>query len=137
MQGQTRTRNPDANRNVIPLAIWTLAWVVTLGLASSGPNFLWDSQPVASWIAIGANLVVGAVWIVVQARYLRGLDELQRKIMLDATAVALGVGFVGGFACAAATSGGLIAFDADIALFSVLIAVTYVLAIIVGSMRYR
>jgi tRNA A37 threonylcarbamoyltransferase TsaD len=47
------------------------------------------------------------------------VDELQREIMLDAIAVALGVGLVGGFSYAAASSANLLAFDANIALFPV------------------
>ena len=76
-------------------------------------------------------------WVVAHARYLRGLDELQRKIQVDALAVALGAGLVAGFAYAAASIAGLIADDANIALFSVLVAVVYVIAIAVGNLRYR
>jgi hypothetical protein len=98
---------------------------------------LGDSRPVAGWIAIAANLLVGVGWVVAHARYLRAVDELQRKIMLDAIAVALGVGLVGGFAYAAASSADLVAFEANIAFFSVLMAVVYLVAIAVGTLRYR
>ena len=119
------------------MPVWTLAWMATLALARFGPDLLWDSQPVASWIAIVANLVVGVGWVVAHARYLRAVDDLQRKIMLDAIAVALGVGLVGGFAYATASGANLIAFDANIAFFSALMAVVYLVAIAVGTLRYR
>ena len=57
--------------------------------------------------------------------------------MLDAMAAALGVGLVGGFAYSAANSVGLIAFDADLAIISVLMAVVYLVVIAVGNLRYR
>jgi len=57
--------------------------------------------------------------------------------MLDAMAAALGAGLVGGFAYSAANSVGLIAFDADLAIISVLMAVVYLVVIAVGNLRYR
>ena len=119
------------------LVLWTLAWVATLALAKFGPSQLWDSQPVASWAAVATNLAVGIGWIVAHARYLRGIDELQRKIMQDALAVTLGVGWVGGFAYVVADAADLIAYDADIGVFSALLAAVYMIAILIGQLRYR
>jgi hypothetical protein len=127
----------EAIKTSADLAIWTLAWVATLALARFGPIHLWDSQPVASWAAVAANLAVGVGWIIAHARYLRGIDELQRKIMQDALAVTLGAGWVIGFAYVVADDAGLIAYDANVAVFSVLLAVVYMVAIAVGHLRYR
>jgi len=137
MMGRNQTADQRATRGAVSMAVWTIVWMTTLAVATFGPSFLWDSQPVASWIAVAANFVVGVGWVVAHARYLRGLDELQRKIQVDALAVALGAGLVAGFAYAAASIAGLIADDANIALFSVLVAVVYVIAIAVGNLRYR
>jgi len=119
------------------LAVWTIAWVATLALASFGSKFLWDGNLVVSWIAIAVNVAVGIAWIVAHARFLRGVDDLQRKILQDAIAVALGAGLVGGFAYAAASNIGLVQFDSDIAFLTVLMAVVYMVAIAVGTLRYR
>jgi hypothetical protein len=119
------------------LAIWTLAWLATLAVAQFGPELWWDDQPILSWVAITANVLVGVGWIVAHSRFLRGVDDLQRKIMLDAIAVALGVGLVIGFAYTAAKSAGLIAFASDIAFLSVLMAIVYLGGIAVGKLRYR
>ena len=122
---------------VAVLAAWTVAWMATLALAKFGPELLWNEQPVASWIAVAVNIAVGVAWIVAHARYLRGVDDLQRKILMDAIAVALGAGLVGGFAYSAANTAGLIAFDSDIAFISVLMAVVYLIATAAGTLRYR
>ena len=137
MQAATRTADQRAFSNVIPLAVWTALWVGTVALANFGPALLWDRQPVLSWIAVGVNLAVGAGWIIIHARYLRGVDELQRKIMLDAVAVALGVGLVAGFAYASASTAGLIRFDSEIAFITVLMAIVYIVGVAVGQVRYR
>jgi hypothetical protein len=137
MQAELRTADQRAFSNVIPLAIWTLLWVGTVALANFGPALLWDGHPVLSWIAVGVNLAVGAGWIVIHARYLRGVDELQRKILLDALAVALGVGFVAGFAYASANTAGLISFPSDIAFITVLMGLVYIVGVAIGQVRYR
>lgn len=137
MQANTRgSGDLAAIRVSAQLALWTLVWVATLALARFGPGSLWESQP-ASWAAVAANLAVGIGWIVAHARYLRGIDELQRKINLDALAVTLGVGFVGGFAYVVADAADLLAFDAGLGAFSMLLAVVYMLAILAGHLRYR
>jgi hypothetical protein len=125
----------EAIKSLARLALWTLAWVATLALAKFGPEHLWDSEA-ASWAAVATNLAVGVGWIVAHARYLRGIDELQRKIMQDALAVTLGVGWVGGFAWVVADGADLIAHDANIAIFPALLGVVYMIATVAGHMRY-
>ena len=127
----------DVNKTTARLALWTLAWVATLALARFGPRLLWDSQPAASWAAVATNLVVGIGWIVAHARYLRGIDELQRKIMQDALAVTLGVGWVGGFAYVVADAADLLTLDVEIGVFAALLGVVYMIANVVGQLRYR
>jgi hypothetical protein len=127
----------DSIKATARLALWTFAWVASLALARFGPTSLWDSQQVASWAAVGTNLVVGVGWIVVHARYLRAIDELQRKIMQDALAVTLGVGWVGGFAYVVADAADLIAYDPDAGVFPALLGVVYLIATLVGNVRYR
>ncbi len=137
MPEQKTTAIPGEAKAVLRLAIWTGVWIASLALARFGPDVLWGGQSVISWIAVGVNVLAGIAWIVAHARFLRSVDDLQRKIMLDAIAVALGVGLVGGFAYAAANSAGLVDFDSGIAVMSVVMAVVYVLGILVGNLRYR
>jgi hypothetical protein len=127
----------ESNKATARLALWTLAWVATLALARFGPRLLWDSQPVASWAAVATNLAVGIGWIVSHARYLRGIDELQRKIMQDALAITLGVGWVGGFAYVVADAADLIARDIGNGVLPALMGVVYMIANVVGQLRYR
>jgi len=127
----------DAARRAARLALWTLAWVASLALARFGPSLLWDSQQMASWAAVAINLAFGIGWIAAHARYLREIDELQRKIMQDAMAVTLGVAWVVGFAYVVADAADLIARDVGIGALSVLMAVVYMVATVVGQLRYR
>ncbi len=110
----------------------------TLALAKFGPELLWDSQQtVASWAAVAVNLVVGIGWIVAFTLFLREVDELQRKIIQDALAATLGVGWIGGFAYVVTDAAGLVDHDVDIAVLPALMGVVYMITILVGNIRYR
>ena len=123
--------------SILALAIWTAAWVASLAVARFGAAAMGESSAAASWILIAVNVAVGIGWIIAHARYLRGVDDLQRKILMDALAVALGAGLVGGLAFSVAGSAGLIAFDSDIAFASILMGVVYLVAVAAGTLRYR
>ncbi|MGW1540157.1 hypothetical protein ACWCPM_07825 [Streptomyces sp. NPDC002309] len=120
------------------LVLWTIAWAATLALAKFGPRLLWEPpQQVANWAAVAVNLAVGVGWIVAFTRFLRALDELQRKIMQDAMAVTLGVGWVVGFSYVVADAADLVAHDVDIAVLPALMGVVFMIAFVVGKIRYR
>jgi hypothetical protein len=86
---------------------------------------------------VAVNLAVGIGWIVAFTRFLGALDELQRKIMQDALAVTLGVGWVVGFSYVVADTASLVARDVDIAVLPALMGVVFVIAFVVGKIRYR
>lgn len=137
MQARDQTgAHQEATKRTARLVLWTLAWAVSLAVARFGPAHVWDSE-LASWAAVAANLAVGVGLIVAHARYLRGIDELQRKIMQDALAVTLGVGWVGGFAYVVADTADLVARDVSVGVFAALLAVVYMVAVVVGHFRYR
>ncbi|MEE1621186.1 hypothetical protein ACQ3I4_02710 [Zafaria sp. Z1313] len=57
--------------------------------------------------------------------------------MLDALAVTLGIGWVLGFAYFVADAAGLVPYDVNVAVFPALLGVVYLLAFVVGNVRYR
>ncbi|WP_229075858.1 hypothetical protein [Actinoplanes sp. DH11] len=117
-------------------ALWTLGWVATLALAKFGPQHLWEPAA-ASWIAVAANLIAGIGWIVAFTRLLRALDELQRKIVQEALAITLGVGWVIGFAYVVADTAGLITRDVNGAALPVLMGIVFMVAFAAGRFQYR
>lgn len=137
MQTQHQSADQRAFSNALDLAIWTFAWVATLALARFGPDHLWNNHAGATWVAIAVNVAAGVGWIVAHTRYLRRIDELQRKIMLDAMAITLGAAWVGGFAYIVAEGAGLVSIDADVALLAVLAGVVYMATVAVSNLRYR
>jgi len=123
--------------NTKNLAIWTAAWLVTMALATFGSLLLWPESQILKMTSLLVNLLVGIGVIFANKRHLRGLDELQQKIQLDAMALALGVGLVVGLAYSTMDVIDLIAFDAEISHLVMLIGLTYLAGVIIGTRRYQ
>lgn len=127
-----------SNKAAAHFVLWTLAWVATLAVARFGPELVWDpKRSVASWAAVAANLLVGVAWIAAHARFLRAIDDLWRRIIHDALAATFGVAWVIGFAYVAADTAGLVDHDFNVGLFAAFLGSVYVIASVVGWIRYR
>jgi hypothetical protein len=126
-----------ATRNLVPLTLWTLGWLLTLALARFGPDSLWHSAPAINWGALILNLALGVGWIVAHVRFLRRVDDLQRKILIDALALALGAGLVGGLAYSVANGVGLVGSSNITLIFCAIMSGAYLLGALIGTLRYR
>ena len=140
MTDQDRPRSDwEANnrQNTVRLARWTAAWVITMAIAVFGAQFAWKANSALTLAAILLNLAVGVGMILANRRHLKGLDEMQQKIQLEAMALSLGVGLIGGLAYSNLDVTNLIAFDAEISHLVILMALTYMVGIAVGVRKYR
>ena len=106
---------------IINLALWTTFWLLTLALATFGPKFICEGNTTWSIIAIAINTLIGAGLIRAHVKHLSALDELQKKIQLDAMGIALGVGIVGGLSYSVMDIANVITGDAEIAFLVMLI----------------
>ena len=127
----------DNSRNTLALAYWAGAWVVSMALATFGPRFLWDFNTLLTVIGVIVNLGIGFGMILSNRRYLRGLDEMQQKIFLEAGAIALGVGLVCGLAYELLENVKLISFQPQISHVVVLMCLAFLAGLIAGHRKYR
>jgi hypothetical protein len=123
--------------NIRPLALWTLAWVISTALLRFGAEYIWDYQPAYSIIALMTHLALGLTMIMVNVKHLANLDELQRKITLDAMGITLGVGLIAGIAYEQLEDIKLISFEPEISHLIMLMAFTYILSILIGNRKYQ
>ncbi|HMG94582.1 MAG TPA: hypothetical protein VK589_31200 [Chryseolinea sp.] len=137
METKSNEWEATTRKNVRHLAYWTGAWVLTVALASFGPKFLWDYNSSTSIVAILVSTLVGVGMILMNRKYTNGLDELHRKVTMEAMAIALGVGVVGGLSYSLLDVSNVIPFDAEVGPLIGLIGITYFIAFIVGSIRYK
>lgn len=123
--------------NTIKLRNWTLAWVITMAIASFAPRVIWDFNTALTILAVLINLGIGFKMLMVNRDYLRGLDEMQQKILLEAMALALGVGLVVGLSYELLEDIKLITFQPEIPHVVFLMAITYLVAVVSGHRKYQ
>jgi len=124
-------------KNVVTLAYWTLAWLVTMAVAVFGPKFVWNFAAVPTILAIVVNLLAGVGMIIANKNHLQGLDELQQRIQLEAMALALGVALIVGLAYSTMDITNLIQYDAEISHLVILTSLTYLAGVLVGRRKYQ
>ncbi len=123
-------------KNTIRFLCWTFAWSMTMVLADKAILYEWHSSALISAIAIVLNAVIGIGMILSYLRHLKYMDELQRKIQLDALAISMGVALVGSFSYSLMVTAKFIT-DAEVSDIILLMSFTFVVSVIVGHLRYR
>ena len=127
----------QTKKNTLRLFFWTGAWVLATAGAAFGPRFLWDFNTLPTVLGVLVHIGIGFGMIRVFKQYLLGLDELQRKIQLDAMALTLGVGMVVGVSYELLEDIKLITFEPEISHLIILMSLTYCVGIILGNRRYQ
>jgi hypothetical protein len=127
----------QTKKNTLRLGCWTGAWVLASAGAAFGPRFLWDFNTLPTILGVLIHIGIGFGMIRMFRQYLLGLDELQRKIELDAMALTLGVGMVVGVSYELLEDIKLITFEPEISHLIILMGLTFGIGIIVGNRRYQ
>ena len=124
-------------KNIIRLGYWTGAWVLTVAVAAYGPKFIWHFNTLLTVTAILLNLAIGIGMMVVNIRYLKRLDEMQQKILLESAALTLEVGLVSGISYELLEDINLITFQPEISHLIIIMALTFIVGTYVIQRRYR
>lgn len=128
------THNNTGNRR---LALWTLAWLASSALLRFGAEYIWDYQVAYSIFASILHFMMGVTMIMANVKHLSKLDELQRKITLDAMGITLGIGLIAGIAYEQLEDIKLITFEPEINHLIMLMAFTYIISIFIGNRNYK
>lgn len=120
----------------VKLALWTWSWVATLAMATFGPKFIWDDHVFLTVFAILVNLGNGILMILANKNLFNSLDELQRKIQLEALGITLGLAVIAGLSFSLLDQTNIIPFDAEIGFLVGFIGITYMVALLINRKRY-
>ena len=126
----------NEKKHIIKLALWTWSWVATLAIATFGPKFIWDDHVFLTVFAILVNLGNGILMINANKNLFNSLDELQRKIQLEALGITLGLAVIAGLSFSLLDQTNLIPFDAEIGFLVGFIGITYMVALFINRKRY-
>ena len=139
----------QTKKNTLRLFFWTVAWVLATagwaGISTSavfeqiaiGSKNLFNFKTLPIIIAVLVHIGLGLGMLRAFKQYLLGLDELQRKIQLDAMALSLGVGIVVGVSYELLEDIKLITFEPEISHLIILMSLTFCIGIILGNRRYQ
>ena len=125
------------NANTITLRNWTFAWVISMAIAAFAPKFIWDFNTALTITAMLINLAVGFRMLIANRTYLRDLDEMKQKILLEAMALALGVGLVVGLSYELLEDIKLMTYQPEIPHVVILMGITYLIAVFSGYRKYQ
>ena len=106
-------------------------------LMAFGPKFLWNKALVFTLLVVGLDVAVGVGMILANKKYLEELDELQRKVHLNALAIAVGVALIAGIPYSMMDAYDVIPFKAHISHLVMLMSLTYFVSYLYGARRYR
>ncbi|MBT4098812.1 MAG: hypothetical protein HOM68_23025 [Gemmatimonadetes bacterium] len=123
-------------RGAIRFVLWSLAWTGSMVLVDKAVLYGWYTESFYSVIGIVVNALLGLVVVRTFLRHLGDMDEMQRKIQLDALALSMGVGFVGSFTYSLLTTTGFVT-DPEISDIILLMAVTYMASLSFTYLRNR
>ena len=127
----------QTKKNTKRLFFWSVIWVLATAGVSFGPKNLWNFNTWLTIIAVLIHIGLGLGMIRVFKQYLKGLDELQRKIQLDAMALSLGIGLVLGSSYEMLEDIKLIPFEPEIPHLLILMSLTYVVGTVLGNRKYQ
>jgi hypothetical protein len=119
------------------LACWHGAWVAATALMTFGPIFLWNNALVFTLLAVGVDLAFGVAMILATKRYVMELDELQQRVWLNALGITVGVAMLAVPPLAVMGAYHLIPFHPNISHLVMLMALTFIVSLVYGSVRYR
>jgi len=131
-QWQCRQKKNTAN-----LAKWTVAWLLTLALATFSPQFDWGESTTLTLLAILLNMAVGFGMIIANKKYLKNADEMQQKIMLESMAITLGMGLVLGLSYSLLDITNIIGVDAQISNLIMIMGITNIVSTVLIKRRYQ
>ena len=118
-------------------AFWAGAWILSGTLFAFGPEFLWPGQFPLTIAAALVSLGVGIGTLFHWRDTLNNTDDLHRKVLLEAMAIALGVGMVVGTLYPVMEDYELVPTDVNMSALVLVMGVTFLTSMILGLRRYR
>ena len=124
-------------KNSKELKIWTLAWTLSMAIATFGPQFLWNEESIGTLLAIIVNLILGVRMILANRKFINSGDELQKKIHLESLGLTLGLAVIVGLSYSLLDQKNLISGDAEISVLVLFIGITYLVTMTINNKKYK
>src|SRR6185437_12571391 len=117
---QSRTR-----ANTMRLLRWNFTWAAVTLLMAFGPGFIWHKALVFTLLAVGLDVAMGVGMILATIKYVTELDDLQRKVYLNALGITVGVALITGVPYAVLDAYHVMHFKANFGHLVILMGLTF------------
>ena len=124
-------------KNTKELRLWTLAWTLSMAIATFGPQFLWNEESVGTLLAIIVNLILGIRMTLANRKFINSGDELQKKIHLESMSLTLVLAVIVGLSYSLLDQKNLISGDAEISVLVLFIGITYLVTMTINNRKYK
>lgn len=124
-------------KNTAKLSFWTTMWVISMALTNFGPKFLWDFEQTLTVAMVILNLALGLKMVLANIQHIKGLDEMQQRIQLNAMGITLGLSLIIGLTYSNLDVLNLISFNAEISHLVIFMGLTYLTATFIGTRKYQ
>lgn len=123
-------------RDQLLLVAWVFIWMASLTVADKAHLYGWWKSDWAGVAGIAVNILIGLSMVGYFMRMLNRMDELQRRMQLNALSISLGISIVGCSAYMLAVTWGFIV-DEEVSDIFMLICLSYSASTIYMVWRYR
>lgn len=137
MQNNNAKWTAEVKSNISRLHYWVCAWVISIGLLAIGPKLLWNLNTSMTIVVGLANLAIGVGMIMANMQFVKGQDEMQQKIFLEAAALTLGITVVFGGSYQLWGSVALISFEPQVWHLLCVMGLAFMIAMSAVTRKYR
>lgn len=123
-------------KDSIKLVVWMFIWMASLTVSDKAALYGWWESEWVTIFSIFITAMLGLGVLLLFRNMLARMDDLQRKIQLDALAVALGISLVGSAMYSLLVTWGYI-LDEEVSDIFVLMCVSYSAGVIFSVVKYR
>ncbi|WP_133407837.1 hypothetical protein [Parashewanella tropica] len=121
------------NANIVNL--WGFAWALSFWLVIAAIDNQWITSTFSIVVALVSNAAIGLTMVVSYKRMLNALDEMEKKIQLDALAISVGMVIIV-FAAGSILEKAQLIEELKTSYIMITISLSYVVSLIAGRVRY-
>ena len=123
-------------KNANRVNLLALLWAGTLAITSMSREYTWHSNMLFISIIFTVHTFIGLLMVFSFRKFLKELDDLERKIQLDALALSVGITIISFSSTSILSMAGIIE-KLDQSSLIMLMAASYMVGIVVGRIKYR
>jgi len=123
-------------KNANRVNLLAILWAGTLAVTALSREYTWHSTMLFISIIFTVHTAIGVLMVFAFRKFLKELDDLERKIQLDALALSVGVTIISFSSSSILSVAGVIE-KLDQSSLIMLMAITYMIGTVVGRIKYR